>query len=134
MFRPVTTLLSLTMLAACGASTSTPPPPLELEIEGSLRAGASATVKGTDIEVTFVAVSEDSRCPRDVACTWAGEVKVKLAARLSTAPPVDREVLEGRSTLIEPYRLTITRVLPEPISTHKTAPDDYRILLVVVKI
>ncbi len=134
MFRLSCTLLSLILLAACGASTSSPPPPLELEVEGSLRAGASTTVKGEAIEIEFVGVSEDSRCPSDATCAWAGEVKIKLAVRLGTEPPVQREVLEGRSTVIEPYRLTITRVLPDPISTQKIASGDYRIMLVVVKI
>jgi len=135
MFRLLTSLLSLIWLAACGASsTNAPPPPLELEVEGSLGAGASTVVKGEAMEVKFVEVSEDSRCPSDATCVWAGEVKVKLATRLGTDPPVEREVLEGRSMILEPYRLTVTRVLPDPVSTKKIAPGDYRIMLVVVKI
>jgi hypothetical protein len=133
-------LMSLLMsmmlwLAACGTSSSdSAPVPLELAVEGSLRAGASTGVKGESIEVTFVAVTEDSRCPKDTTCAWAGEVKTTLAARIGSEPVVQREVLEGRSMIIEPYRITVTRVLPEPVSTQKTAPGDYRISLIVVRI
>ena len=135
MLRACAVLLSSLWLTACGRSASdAPPAPLELDVEGSLRAGTSASVQGESIEVTFLEVREDSRCPRDATCVWAGEVAVKLEARVGSEPAVQREVLEGRSMLIEPYRITVTRVLPDPVSTKKTAPGDYRIMLIVVRI
>src|SRR5690349_19932998 len=107
MFRQSTTLLLLASLTGCGSSAgNAAPPSLELGVEGTLAASASATVKGTDFEVKFVGITEDSRCPKDVTCVWAGEVKVKLAMRLGSQPPTESELLEGRSTLLEPYRLT----------------------------
>ena len=128
-------LLLLAGLIACGSSAkSTAPMQLELDVEGTLAAGATAMVKGTDLEVSFVGVTEDSRCPTDTTCIWAGEVTVKLAMHLGTQAPAERELLEGRSTVFEPYRLTVTRVRPEPKSTQKIQPADYRINLIVVKI
>jgi hypothetical protein len=135
MIRHFPALLLFCCLAACGGSpASTAPAPLELDVEGTLAAGATVPVKGTDMQVTFVAVTEDSRCPKDVSCVWAGEVKVKLAVKLGSSAPVEREVLEGRAAIVEPYRLTVTRVLPEPLSDKKPQPSDYRISLTVVKI
>jgi hypothetical protein len=135
MIRHCCVLLLLAGLIACGSSAkSSGPTPLELDTEGVLAAGASAAVKGTDLEVKFIGVSEDSRCPTDTTCVWAGEVSVKLAMHLGTQAPEERELLEGRSTVFEPYRLTVTRVLPEPKSTQKIQPADYRINLIVVKI
>jgi hypothetical protein len=136
MIRHFPALLLLCCLAACDrspASTSAAPS-LELDVEGTLAAGTTVPVKGTDLQVTFVGVVEDSRCPTDVSCVWAGEVKIKLSMRLGSQPAVEREALEGRTTLMEPYRLTVTRVLPEPVSTQKLQPSDYRINLIVVKI
>lgn len=137
MIRQSTVLLLLASLTGCGSSAgggSSLPPPLELDAEGTLAAGASSKVKGTDLEVRFVGVTEDSRCPTDVTCVWAGEVIVKLAMRLGAQPPAESDVLEGRSALAEPYRLTVTRVLPERVSSKKIEPGDYRIHLIVVKI
>jgi len=128
-------LLLFCCLGACGGSpASTAPAPLELDVEGTLAAGTTVPVKGTDMQVTFVAVTEDSRCPKDVTCVWAGEVKVKLTVKLGSSAPVKREVLEGRAAIVEPYRLTVTRVLPEPLSDKKPQPSDYRINLIVVRI
>ena len=134
MIRNASVLLLLCCLAACGSPASTAPVTLELDVEGTLAAGATAPVKGTDLQVTFVGVTEDSRCPTDTSCVWAGEVNVKLSLKLGSQAPVESSVLEGRTTLIEPYRLTVTRVLPEPVSTKKIQPGDYRINLLVVKI
>jgi hypothetical protein len=137
MLRHCSSLLptALLVLAACGSPASNAPTsPLELDTEGSLAAGATAAVKGTDLQITFVGVTNDSRCPTDVSCIWAGEVTVKLAMRLGGAAPIERESLEGRTTLVEPYRVTVTRVLPEPVSSKKLEPGDYRINLIVVKI
>jgi hypothetical protein len=132
MIRYFPALLAVCCLAACGGSPASPvPAPLELDVEGTLPAGATVPVKGTDMQVTFVGVTEDSRCPKDVSCVWAGEVNVKLSVKLGTQPAVEREVLEGRAAVIEPYRVTVTRVLPEPLSDKKPQPGDYRINLIV---
>jgi hypothetical protein len=135
MIRHCCVLLLLAGLIACGSSaTNSGAASLELDTEGVLAAGAGATVKGTQLEVKFTGVSEDSRCPTDVSCVWAGEVTIKLSMRLGTQKPEERELLEGRSTVFEPYRLTVTRVLPEPKSAQKIQPADYRINLIIVKI
>ncbi len=35
---------------------------------------------GADSKITFDSVTQDSRCPKDVQCIWAGTVKAKLIA------------------------------------------------------
>ena len=35
-------------------------------------------IEGIEYEVKFTSLEEDSRCPPDVYCYWAGEVAVKL--------------------------------------------------------
>jgi hypothetical protein len=42
----------------------------------SLPLGQTASVKGTDVRLTFKDVRTDSRCPVDVQCVWAGEAKI----------------------------------------------------------
>jgi len=38
-----------------------------------------AKVKDGTLQITFLKVTEDSRCPSDVACVWAGQVSVQVA-------------------------------------------------------
>src|SRR5687768_17789148 len=42
-----------------------------------LKPGRTARVDGTAITVSFVGVPEDSRCPTDVQCVWAGNGAVR---------------------------------------------------------
>jgi hypothetical protein len=34
-----------------------------------------------DTEITFIEVLEDSRCPKNVTCIWAGQAKVRLSVQ-----------------------------------------------------
>ncbi len=42
------------------------------------------TVIFEDVSVTFLKVLEDSRCPSDVTCIWAGEAKVITTIKTET--------------------------------------------------
>ncbi|HEX6629414.1 MAG TPA: hypothetical protein VF105_15800 [Gemmatimonadaceae bacterium] len=52
----------------------------------SLALGKTATVNGTGFRITFNRVTEDSRCPVDVTCVWAGDAKIELIVSRTTAP------------------------------------------------
>lgn len=66
-------------------STPTPAPTptteaiiVQLDTVVSVRLGAHVRVAGTGWSVAFREVVEDSRCPVDVQCIWAGQVTVRL--------------------------------------------------------
>ncbi len=60
------------LLLACATSAKDVP----LDEPFSLTPGESAVVDG--VHITFDRVAQDSRCPPDVACIWAGDAEVKL--------------------------------------------------------
>ena len=86
-------------------------------------------MKAAELKVRFVAVTEDSRCPRDVTCVWAGEVKVPLEIQESSKAASLVEILEGGSTVAGAYRVTLVRVEPAPANGMNIAPQDYRVTL-----
>jgi hypothetical protein len=47
---------------------------VRLNEELSLSLGQRTSVEGENLEVKFVEVVEDSRCPRGVTCIWAGRL------------------------------------------------------------
>jgi len=55
-----------------------------------------AQVKVADIEIRFIEVLEDSRCPKDVNCVWAGEAKVVIELY------EDNKFLEKKTIIITP--------------------------------
>jgi hypothetical protein len=124
----VVALLTCLALAGCNVARTQETQAVALGAEVTLAPGATVSVKATSMKVRFVAVTEDSRCPRDVNCIWAGEVKVQLAVDNSTL-----EVLAGGSAVAAGYRVTVVRVEPQPVSTARIAPQDYRATLKMEK-
>ncbi|HUP24741.1 MAG TPA: hypothetical protein VNB06_17615 [Thermoanaerobaculia bacterium] len=76
--------------AADARKTATEPRVLEaaLGVPFELRLGDSARLASTRLELRFDAVVEDSRCPADVTCVWAGNAHLRLTASLSGTPTV----------------------------------------------
>ena len=105
--------------------------------EFSLSVGHRALIAGEDLRIEFVDVVADSRCPSDVVCIWAGEVKclVELvssgsAERVELTEPgltgdTNRQAYKG-------YELSFT-VTPYPVSTKPIERGDYRLMLTVRK-
>ncbi|MFC2018832.1 hypothetical protein ACFLU4_02595 [Chloroflexota bacterium] len=105
--------------------------------EFSLRIGQTARITGEDLKINFQEVTEDSRCPRDVTCIWAGQASciVRLTHNNSSytmtltepgiAEQYTRENYNG-------YQLAF-RVQPYPREGEKIPADDYRLLLIVSK-
>ena len=121
-------ILTCLALAGCGTTPAVTAQAVDPGDEVTLAAGATVSVKTANLQVHFVSVTEDSRCPRDVTCVWAGEVKVLLGIQTpQVASQV--EILEGGNTVAGAHRVTLIRVEPQPMSTAKIAPHDYRATL-----
>ncbi|WP_299217664.1 hypothetical protein [uncultured Dokdonia sp.] len=45
------------------------------------------------VEVTFLEVLEDSRCPKDVDCVWAGQAKIKVRIKEKGKAPIEKEFI-----------------------------------------
>ncbi len=61
----------LLLLSGCFADTEK----VALGEEFSLKIGESASMRGENLEITFLEVLEDSRCPKNVTCIWAGRAR-----------------------------------------------------------
>ena len=66
------------LLSGYGCSTIQPAVVVEPGASFALAQGQTATVRGTDTRITFKQVREDSRCPVDVTCVWAGDAKIEI--------------------------------------------------------
>ena len=107
--------------------------------EFSLKVGQELAIEGERLRVKFVGVEEDSRCPSDVTCIWAGNAKLLLEVvsgkkcpeklRLNThgsAQGAD----EGK---LGSLKVKLVKLDPYPRSNQRIAPGDYRATLVVSK-
>ena len=102
----------------------------------TLEVGEKATLDAIHTSVRFLAVAEDSRCPSQAQCVWAGDGSVVL----EIAPAGGDEAEETLHTNPESgpgavalagYELTLLRLDPYPVTPGDIATDAYRATLVL---
>ena len=71
------------IIATLMNSTDPEPQDVSLNTPFNLKIGESADIESKRIRVTFLAVTQDSRCPKDVVCVWEGEVSVVVKVVLN---------------------------------------------------
>ena len=109
-----------------------------LNEEFSLFMGQRALIAGENLEIRFEEVIEDSRCPRDVICIWAGRVTCMIelthagsSYRMAlTEPGLTDEYSKER---YEGYEFTF-HVTPYPEAAKKIPTDAYWLHLIVSKL
>jgi len=104
---------------------------LVFQEEGQLKDGA--------FKISFQEILEDSRCPSDVQCVWAGQAKVLLHFTEKNKPTDNVELILGvdnpelATKVIGAYTIRLLEVDPYPLSTREVAPSDYSIRLIILK-
>lgn len=90
----------------------------------SLEAHIGQTVSGLGVNITPLAVLQDSRCPIDVQCIQAGTVKMqaRLVSGLGTGT---QEFTIGQPILTEAETITLADVSPQPTAGVKIKDSDY---------
>ena len=101
-----------------------------------LKIGEQAAIKGSNLELTFVDLSEDSRCPSSVVCIWEGRAIVNLQLKINN----DLEEIElisrsGHPQIAEKsigdWDIRLVNVSPYPETQTPIEKEKYIISLVV---
>lgn len=88
-----------------------------------VRLGQAARLDGPTVKP--VEVLEDSRCPSNAQCVWAGQVRLKM---LWLRPSGDEPfaLTLGKPTPIADGAITLTSVNPAKATARALKPSDYR--------
>lgn len=79
-------------------------------------------------KVTVLKMLEDSRCPMEARCVWAGRVRLSVRIELGSGTSV-RELSSEKPLPVADGQLELLGTMP-PTSTQRTiAPGDYRFAL-----
>jgi len=122
------------LLAAFSCATVDTAVVAEPGSEFALALGKTATITGTAARMTFRQVSDDSRCPVDVQCVWAGDAKIELTisragsaddAKVLSLTPPNNETTSGD------LRIRFVGLAPAPRSTEDRTQRKYVAHLVV---
>lgn len=129
-YRIVVLPLLLT-LTACAHAASQPSAPAATQ-RVVLAPATPTRVADTSLTLTLLAVTDDSRCPENVTCIWAGDVTVQL--RLDEARGATREATlqlnRGEHDVTHAgVRVQLVSVAPHPKAEQPIDPATYRVSL-----
>ncbi len=102
------------------------------DIATTIVAAVDQTKSISGVTITPLEVLSDSRCPTDVTCVWAGEIKIRLRAE-SEGTQQTIEIIEGQTVTFSPYQITLTNVDPSPHTKNPITQSAYRFTFEVEK-
>jgi hypothetical protein len=88
-------------------------------------------VKVGTLGITLDSIVEDSRCPSDVQCVWAGRVGVKLSLLNGTKSESVNLSPNQDAYLFDNYSIKIVSVDPVPKSGKEISVGEYRVTVSV---
>jgi hypothetical protein len=110
----------------------------DLNKEFSLSVGQQAYIKGEDLELRFIDVLEDSRCPKGVECFWAGRASCEVGLTLAGS---SYNMILSETGLTDTYFRSKAQgyeftyhLTPYPEAEKEIAKDEYRLHLIVTKL
>ena len=123
------------MLSACATpsqpgSAGTPAEVIQVQTnrEFEIAVGQEVRVQGTPIVLRFGGVANDSRCPSDVQCVWAGNAVVGLSLRQGEGPATDvalNTTLDPKITKILGYAIKLVHLKPVPNTGKAISGGEY---------
>ncbi len=112
----------------------------KLNSEFSLKVRQTAIVARENLRISFVKVSEDSRCPANAFCIWAGQAKVVLNVVKDGQNLGEVVLTKGAGDpalavqkVADKYTIKLVDVQPYPVEPLQIQQSDYVITLIVSK-
>jgi len=87
--------------------------------------------------ICFDSLFTDSRCPKDVQCVWSGYALIKVSFHENNnthvfnmiTPAVNKSFGGVSDTTINGYKISFTDLLPHPVSTTPTSPNNLKAII-----
>lgn len=139
---PVILLAATMTIAACNSPArdvltlpSAPNSTVPLGTDFTLAPGESAAVNGESLQLTFVKVTGDSRCPANVQCVWAGSavIAVRTASSVGTRELPLETLLARDTATVDGFLVRLVSVTPAPLTTDPIPPASYRATLRITR-
>lgn len=95
-----------------------------------LAPGKVVEIETSGARLSFESVTNDSRCPSDVQCVWAGNATARVRVWGGTGAPRTVELnttVEPKQAEVDGYVLRLVALTPGPVSTTKINQADYRL-------
>jgi hypothetical protein len=132
LFKYIFVIMALIWLIPASAG----PTRASVDKEFSLGIGQSVSIDGEKLIVKFKAVLEDSRCPINALCAWAGNGKVEF--EVLDIDGQNKTIIlntedEPRLVSLKGHKLKLVSLNPPRIDGVSISPGDYLVALSVEK-
>lgn len=132
----ITIFLLIAIIASSSACSSQPVRKIgEFGHKIILIPGQEFSLNDNELIIRFLEIVNDSRCPTDVQCIWAGEVSVKVEIEYQgqTKSMIMTQSGSNESdTQILNFKISFD-IQPYPIDEKQLKPDEYRLSLIVTQ-
>ena len=115
-------LIAAMIVANIGCAAS----PTEPSSSASLRFGQHADLAG--VRIAFADIN-DSRCPKQVVCAWAGDAAVRLESGTAYIVLHTNPQAGSATGTLNGVTITLLDVRPEPITSDGVRKSDYVVTL-----
>ena len=107
--------------------------------EASLEIDQTLKIESENLEIKFLGVTSDSRCPKGTVCVWAGQVIVmvnilKVGENFGEFELIDTNDGKVSSIQVDNYEIFLLKVEPYPEINKTINTKDYRITIKVDKV
>ncbi|WEK47172.1 MAG: hypothetical protein P0Y56_02500 [Candidatus Andeanibacterium colombiense] len=116
------TAYALLLPFALGSCATMPPP---AGADGIARASLHQHIYVDGLRVTPLAVLEDSRCPMNARCVWAGRTRLSVRIDLGSRSET-REIASDQPIQVADGTLSLVEVQPDKMAGEQAKPKKYR--------
>ena len=126
-------LLALALLAAaCSHVPTTPSAPIGEPFK--IGVGQSVRLQNGGLELGFDEVLEDSRCPADAICIWAGRARLKAWLSVNGARrQIEMQTDTPQPLRVDGFELDVQALEPFPVSNVRVDKRSYVATLIVTR-
>ena len=81
----------------------------------------------SNLTIKFIELIEDSRCPTDVNCVWAGRARIKVSIKRGAGASkiFEMDTMRDGAVLYGRYKIALTDVTPHPASNIRINRNGY---------
>jgi len=95
----------------------------------SLRPGETARAPAEEIEISFLAVTSDSRCGKGDTCVWAGDAELQISVRIRGKNfgeyMLHTNERRGSVASFDTFHVRLLSLAPPAIAGKAIKPDEY---------
>jgi hypothetical protein len=126
-------LLSLILISLISCDQEPVPDSFSFGVQNEFKINGDYHSSDNSLNFTITEIN-DSRCPSDVVCIWAGKVDVKIKVESPVAGTITLSTYDNPVDTVGNYSFKIIDVSPYPISTKTIKLEDYVVLLSIEKL